>query len=64
MGRQIRVRAREGVQVPREGSRRQIGQEPVVVTESSYYRRRLADGDLILVGTVARVGTAAPGGEE
>lgn len=58
MARKIRVRARDGVQVPRERSRRQIGQEPVEVTASSYYRRRLADGDLILVPAVG------PGGEQ
>jgi len=45
----VRVRAREGLTVPMERSRIQIGAEPVEVPDSHYYRRQILDGDLIVV---------------
>ncbi len=46
----ITVRAAPGLRVPLEGApRRSITDtEPVTVPDTAYYRRRLADGDLIL----------------
>ncbi|WP_187986942.1 DUF2635 domain-containing protein [Klebsiella pneumoniae] len=44
----MKVKAREGIRVPREdNARRYIEQEPVEVPESTYYQRRLNDGDLV-----------------
>lgn len=45
----MRVRA-VSVPVPREGERRTIGRDPVEVEASAYYRRRVARGELELVG--------------
>ncbi|MGS3366784.1 DUF2635 domain-containing protein, partial [Klebsiella michiganensis] len=46
----MKVKAREGIRVPREdNARRYIEQEPVEVPESTYYQRRLNDGDLVKV---------------
>jgi len=48
----LRVRAaHESLLVPRPGMGRrdEIGQEPVVVPDDQYYRRRLAEGSLVLV---------------
>lgn len=43
-----RVKAREGIEVPIEGApRRKIGAEPVEVTLTSYYKKQIADGDLV-----------------
>lgn len=46
--RTVTVHAREGLSVPMEGSRRQIGEAPVTVHSSAYYRRQIQDGDLIV----------------
>lgn len=54
----MKVKAREGVSVPREDNpRRYIGQEAVDIPDSAYYQRRLSDGDLVEVssGTVTAV---------
>lgn len=41
------VKAKQGLKVPREdNARRYITDEPVEVPETSYYLRRLMDGDL------------------
>lgn len=51
----ILVQARPGLAVPMERDpRRSIGSEPVRVEESPYYRRRLAEGDLLLVDVAPR----------
>ena len=46
----ITVRAAPGLRVPLEGAARRYvtDTEPVAVPDTAYYRRRLADGDLIL----------------
>lgn len=45
------VRASPGLKVPKEEQPRDYveGAEPVLVPDSAYYRRRVADGDLIVV---------------
>lgn len=45
----LRVKARPGVKVPREGRPRThiTDQQAATVTCSSYYRRALKDGDLV-----------------
>jgi len=46
----MKVKATPGLRVPREdNSRRYIEQEPVDVSESAYYHRQIADGDLHIV---------------
>lgn len=41
------VKAKEGLRVPREdNARRYIADEPVEVPQTSYYLRRIMDGDL------------------
>lgn len=47
----ITVQARPGVNVPQEHHpRRHITSEaPVQVEDSPYYRRRMADGDLVMI---------------
>ncbi|PJG83769.1 DUF2635 domain-containing protein [Caviibacterium pharyngocola] len=46
----MKVKAKDGVKVPLEYQPAAfIEQEPVEVEESLYYRRRIADGDLIVV---------------
>ncbi|MDX7658464.1 DUF2635 domain-containing protein [Klebsiella quasipneumoniae] len=46
----MKVKAREGIRVPREdNARRYIEQELVEVPESTYYLRRLNEGDLVKV---------------
>lgn len=46
----MKVKAAEGLQVPREEDpRTYIGDEPVEVDASAYYIRRLAAGELIEV---------------
>ncbi|HBW7365142.1 TPA: DUF2635 domain-containing protein [Klebsiella pneumoniae] len=46
----MKVKARKGIRVPREdNARRYIEQEPVEVPESTYYLRRLNEGDLVKV---------------
>ena len=46
----ITVRAREGVSVPMEHDpRRKIGMTAVRVENSPYYRRRVKEGDLLVV---------------
>lgn len=42
------VCAPEGRSCPMEGSRQRIGAEPIYVPDRIYYRRRVADGDLII----------------
>ncbi|HDK6337054.1 DUF2635 domain-containing protein [Klebsiella quasipneumoniae] len=50
----MKVKAREGIRVPREdNARRYIEQEPVEVPESTYYLRRLNEGDLVKVTDAA-----------
>lgn len=71
----MKVKAREGIRVPREdNARRYIEQEPVEVPESTYYQRRLNDGDLVKVNdgglvkvtdaTVDETAAAATNGKE
>ncbi|HHT5699114.1 TPA: DUF2635 domain-containing protein [Klebsiella oxytoca] len=63
----MKVKAREGIRVPREdNARRYIEQEPVEVPESTYYQRRLNDGDLVKVtdATVDVTAAAATTGKE
>ncbi|HHR1021328.1 TPA: DUF2635 domain-containing protein [Klebsiella pneumoniae] len=56
----MKVKAREGIRVPREdNARRYIEQEPVEVPESTYYLRRLNDGDLVKVTDATVDETAA-----
>lgn len=44
------VKAAPGVKVPMEGMpRRYIEQTPVEVPDTPYYRRRITDGDLVVV---------------
>lgn len=51
----ITVKAVSGVRVPMEGMpRRHITDAaPVAVPDAAYYRRRIADGDLVLVDAKA-----------
>ncbi len=51
----IRVQARAGIKVPREeNARKYVTDEAAVeVPDSIYYRRRIADGDLVEVKHVA-----------
>lgn len=46
----IHVKAAPGVEVPFEGAPRRYitDKEAVTVDNSAYYRRRIADGDLVL----------------
>lgn len=56
----MKVKAREGIRVPREdNARRYIEQEPVEVPESTYYQRRLNEGDLVNVTEATVDNTAA-----
>lgn len=51
----LTVKARPGVNVPMEHDpRRHIAGEPVKVPESIYYRRRLKEGDLVIVASEAK----------
>lgn len=62
----MKVKAREGIRVPREdNARRYIEQEPVEVPESNYYQRRLNDGDLVKLtdATVDEAAAAATTGK-
>lgn len=44
------VKAKDGVKVPMEGHpRRYISENPVEVAATAYYRRRMREGDLVLV---------------
>lgn len=46
----MKVKAKQGVKVPYEDRPyAHIEQEVVEVADTTYYRRRIADGDLILV---------------
>lgn len=58
----IQVRAREGIRFPMEGApRRYIEATPVEVASSTYYRRAIADGDLLAVAlAVAAPATSTP----
>ncbi len=51
----ITVKAAAGVRVPMEGMpRRHITDaKPVAVPDAAYYRRRIADGDLVLLDAKA-----------
>jgi len=51
----ITVKAAAGVRVPMEGMpRRHITDaDPVAVPDAAYYRRRIADGDLVLLDAKA-----------
>lgn len=51
----ITVKAVSGVRVPMEGMpRRHITDaDPVAVPDAAYYRRRIADGDLVLLDAKA-----------
>jgi len=57
----IVVQAAPGVRVPQEGSPRRYITDaaPATVPDSTYYRRRIADGDLALTDPVPEV-SAAP----
>ena len=48
----ITVKAAPGIKVPREDKPTTYIDDtnPVTITPSAYYRRRIADGDLILLG--------------
>ncbi|MGF2652956.1 DUF2635 domain-containing protein [Serratia marcescens] len=51
----MKVKAAAGLQVPYENlPRRYIGQKPVDVPETIYYRRLLASGDLVTVNVTRR----------
>lgn len=56
------VKAMPGVWVPIERSRDRIGETPVEVPDTHYYRRQVMDGDLVVVKVLrGAVGlTAAP----
>ncbi|QAZ69464.1 hypothetical protein C3Y92_07235 [Solidesulfovibrio carbinolicus] len=56
------VKAVSGVRVPMEGMpRRHITDaKPVAVPDAAYYRRRIADGDLVLVDAKAIAEAEAP----
>lgn len=58
----ITVKAVSGVRVPMEGMpRRHITDaKPVAVPDAAYYRRRIADGDLVLVDAKAIAEAEAP----
>lgn len=58
----ITVRAAPGLRVPMEGMpRRHITDAATVaVADSAYYRRRMADGDLLLVPAKAAAPKPAP----
>jgi len=57
----IRVKAAAGIRFPREGdTKNYITSEPVDVQSSAYYRRAIADGDLILVNSATDTAVAAP----
>lgn len=57
----IRVKAAAGMRFPREGdTKNYITSEPVAVQSSAYYRRALADGDLVLVNDATEKAVAAP----
>lgn len=59
----IRVKAAPGLRVPMEGSpRKYIEADPVSVPETAYYRRRLAEGDLVRAGG-DQTGKTAKGGK-
>lgn len=45
----MKVKAREGILVPFEQKAGYIGEEPIDIALSTYYQRRIEDGDLIVV---------------
>ena len=56
----IRVKAAEGIRFPREGdSKNYITSEPVEVQSTTYYRRALAAGDLVLAENTPDTGDIA-----
>ena len=61
----IHVQAVNGRLVPREGlPTEMIGETPVAVAESHYYRSHIADGALRIVSDVAPVASVPPLDEE
>ncbi|KPA90607.1 hypothetical protein PF66_02668 [Pseudomonas asplenii] len=60
----MQVTAALGLTVPMEADpRKQIGQEVVEVPDTSYYRRRIASGELLLAQSSAKR-TARKGADE
>lgn len=57
----MKVAAAPGLQVPKEDKPREYitQDEEVEVPESAYYLRRIADGDLVVVGAAVSVKSAA-----
>lgn len=45
----VQVQAQKGFKVPMEGSRKTIGETPVTVPETVYYRRRIRTGELLKI---------------
>ncbi|MFZ4221396.1 DUF2635 domain-containing protein [Enterobacter ludwigii] len=62
----MKVKARPGVRVPKEGAPREYitDAEAVEVSRSPYYLRRLADGDVVLVTTGQDDGQQPIAGDE
>lgn len=55
------VKAADGLRVPmEEHPRRYIEETPVHVPDTAYYRRRMADGDLVTVGGGSDANAAKP----
>ncbi|MFV2030596.1 DUF2635 domain-containing protein [Neisseria sp. S1] len=55
----IKVTAADGLRVPKEGRPHDyIGQEATEVPDTLYYRRLIADGDLIVTTDAAKKGKA------
>ncbi|KGQ36496.1 DUF2635 domain-containing protein [Gallibacterium genomosp. 1] len=51
----MKVKAKNGIKVPKENSPfSYIEQEPVEIEATLYYQRRIADGDLIVVTETTR----------
>lgn len=60
------VKAAPGVAVPKEDAPRKYieGETAVTVPDTAYYRRRIADGDLILTnGSTAETAATKKGGK-
>ncbi|PVX80052.1 DUF2635 domain-containing protein [Paraburkholderia unamae] len=57
----MKVKAAAGVNVPMEGSPRKYitDVQEQEVPASAYYRRRIAEGDLVVVGTTAAAGKSS-----
>lgn len=60
------VKAASGLKVPKEGKPRQYitDAEPVEVPDTAYYRRRVAEGDLVPEKAAKKPATAGPAPEK